>query len=80
LDELLRILNQVRPNVDFAAESALIDDNILSSFDLINIVTDINMAFGVDIGVADLTPGNFNSAAAMLALIGSKKQETGDIV
>ncbi|MDR1496775.1 MAG: acyl carrier protein [Clostridiales Family XIII bacterium] len=69
--ELIDILEKIRPDVDFAKERALIDDGILSSFDIINIVTDINLAFSVGINVADLIPENFNSADAMMALIES---------
>jgi acyl carrier protein len=57
--------------VDFAGERALVDDGILTSFDIIDIVTDANLTFSVEIGVADLTPENFNSADAMMALIKS---------
>jgi acyl carrier protein len=71
VDELIGILERIRPDVDFASEQALVGDGILTSFDIINIVTDINLAFSVDIGVADLTPDNFNSAGAMMELIES---------
>jgi acyl carrier protein len=71
VEELLNILEKIRPDVDFASEQALIDDGILSSFDIINVVTDINLAFSIGINVADLTPDNFNSAGAMMALIES---------
>jgi acyl carrier protein len=71
VQELLSILEKIRPDVNFADERALIDDGILSSFDIINIVTDLNLAFSIGINVADLTPENFNSADAMMALIDS---------
>jgi acyl carrier protein len=71
LKELLDILERIRPDVDFANEKALIDDGFLSSFDVINLVTDINLEFSVSISVADLTPENFNSVDAMMALIDS---------
>jgi acyl carrier protein len=71
MQELLDILEKIRPDVDFENERALIDGGVLSSFDIINIVTDINLALSVEINVADLTPDNFNSADAMMALIES---------
>jgi acyl carrier protein len=71
VQELLNILENIRPDLDFASERALIDGGILSSFDIINIVTDLNLEFSVGINVADLTPENFNSADAMVALINS---------
>jgi acyl carrier protein len=71
MQELLDLLEKIRPDVDFEGEQSLIDDGILSSFDIISIVTDINLEYDVKINVADLTPENFNSAAAMMALIES---------
>ena len=49
--------------------SALIDDEILSSFDIIAMVSEINVQYGIEIQVDDLLPENFNSAAAMWKMI-----------
>ena len=68
-EKLIRILTEVCPGVDFAAETALIDDGILESLDIVAIVTELREAFDADIGVDDLLPETFNSADAMLALI-----------
>ena len=69
MDKVLEILSGVRPDVDFASAQALIDDEVLDSFDIIAIVGEFSDAFGVEIDVADLEPENFNSPAAMWALI-----------
>ena len=69
MDEILEILNEVRPDVDFENERLLIDDNILDSFDIITIVSEFNEAFDIDIDVEDLEPENFNTVAAMKELI-----------
>ena len=69
MEELLQILEQVKPDVDFETETALIDDGILESFDIIAIVNEINDTFDVEITVAHLKPQNFNSAEAIWNLI-----------
>ncbi|MCR5793828.1 MAG: acyl carrier protein [Solobacterium sp.] len=69
MEELLAILNEIRPDVDFTAATALIDDEILDSFDIISIVGELNDHYDIDINVDDLLPENFNTAAAMLELI-----------
>lgn len=69
MDELLEILEGIRPDVDFEAEEALIADGILGSFDVVAIVGEINDAFDVEIRPNHLVPENFNSAKAMMALI-----------
>ena len=68
-ERLLSILLDVCPDVDFECERALIDDGLIESLDLVSIVTGIMDEFDVELNVDDLLPENFNSVAAMLALI-----------
>lgn len=69
MDQVLEILAEVRPDVDFENETKLIDDGILDSFDIITIVSEFNEEFDVDIDVEDLEPENFNTYKAMWELI-----------
>ena len=68
-EEILKIVSEIRPDVDFEHESKLIDESILDSFDIIAIVSEFNDAFNIDINVEDLEPENFNTIAAMEELI-----------
>ncbi len=68
-DELMEILEALRPDVDFENETALIDDEILSSMDVVAIVSEMVDAFDIMIGVEHLIPENFNSVDGMLDLI-----------
>ena len=67
--ELIRIMNEIRPDLDFTKEDKLIDDDVLDSFDIISIVSEVNDFFGIELNVNDLLPENFNSAAALYDLI-----------
>jgi len=69
MEKLLEILSGIRPDVDFAKETQLIDGQILDSFDIISIVNELNEAYDIEIDVDDLEPVNFNSAQAMMELI-----------
>ena len=69
MEELLRIMSEVRPDIDFETETTLIDNEMLDSLDIVAIVTDVNDEFEVDINVNDLLPENFNSAKALYELI-----------
>ena len=69
MDKIIEILKQVRPDVDYAKETALIDDKILDSFDIVSIIGELTDAFDVEIHVEDMTPENFNSAASIHALV-----------
>ncbi len=71
-EKLLSILAEVCPEVDFENETALIDDGLLESLDIVMIVTEVMQEFGVELTVDDLLPENFNSADALLALIASR--------
>ena len=75
MDKLISILKSIRPDVDFEIEDALIDDEILSSFDIIAMVSEINVEYGIEIQVDDLLPENFNSAEAILELIEKMQDE-----
>ena len=69
MEQLLEILQELRPDLDFANEEKLIDNSLLDSFDIITLVGELRDAFGVDIGVEELTADNFNSAARIYAMI-----------
>ncbi len=69
METILQILTELRPDVDFALAQNLIDDGVLDSFDVVSLVSELCDAFEVDITVEDLTPENFNTPAAMLALV-----------
>lgn len=61
MDKLLELLKGIRPDVDFETETALIDDGILDSFDVVSIISELDDEFGVQIRIAELDPDNFNS-------------------
>ncbi len=69
MEELMEILEELRPDVDFGKETGLIAEGILDSFDIVSLVGELNEAFDIEIRPSDLIPENFNSAAAILALV-----------
>lgn len=75
MEELMSILEELRPDVDFENETGLIANGILDSFDIVSLVTQLNDAFDIEIRPSDLIPDNFNSAAAMLKLVEKLQDE-----
>lgn len=75
MEELIRIMSEVRPDIDFRTATTLIDDDMLDSLNIISIVTEANDFFGIEINVNDLLPENFNSAAALYELITKLQNE-----
>ena len=75
MNELMDIMEELRPDVDFENETLLIGNGILDSFDIVSLVTALNDAFDIEIKPNDLVPENFNSAAAILALVEKLQDE-----
>lgn len=69
MEKLLEILKGIRPDVNFENETALIDDGILDSFDVVSIISELDDAFGVQVRINELDPENFNSAEAIWQLV-----------
>ena len=69
MDELLEILTDLHPEVDFETETGLIDNKILDSFDIITIISEIADNFDIAIPAKEIIPENFNSAEALYELI-----------
>ena len=69
MEQLMEILSNLRPDVDFETETSLIDNGVLDSFDIVSLVGELSDAFDIEIKPSDLIPANFNSAEAMYALI-----------
>lgn len=69
MDEILEILQDLHPDVDFETCDTLIDDKIIDSFDIVTIISEINEAFDVVIPAEEIIPENFNSAQALSELV-----------
>jgi len=69
MEKLMEILEDLRPDVDFENEDALITNGILDSFDVISLVGEIEDEFDVTVRPNHLVPANFDSAKAIMALI-----------
>jgi acyl carrier protein len=55
--------------VDFENETALIDDGILDSFDVVSIISELDNEFDVQVRITELDPENFNSAESIWNLV-----------
>lgn len=69
MNELIKILETVKPGYDYKKEKNLIDDEILSSYEIVAIVAKINKVFDVEFPVDEMIPENFNSAEALYKIV-----------
>ncbi len=75
MEELMEILEEIRPDVDFETEQFLVKDGILDSIDIIMIVGELNDTYDIEIQPKDLIPENFNNVKAILALVERLQEE-----
>lgn len=69
MEKIIEILKNVRDDIDYANEKKLVDDKLLDSFDVVGIVSELTLEYGVTITIDDITPENFNSAEAIRGMI-----------
>jgi D-alanine--poly(phosphoribitol) ligase subunit 2 len=69
VERLLEILEDIRPDVDFANEKRLIDGGFLDSFDMVSIIAELDNEYDITIRVTELKPENFNSAEAIMRMV-----------
>ena len=75
MDELLEILNDIQPGVDFENETHLIDNHLLDSLSIISLVAELEDTFDVTIPAVEIIPDNFNSAEAMMEMIQRRQED-----
>lgn len=69
MEKLIEILEDIQPDADYENCTTLIDDGILESFAILSIVGELEDEFDISITPAEIIPENFNSAAALWAMI-----------
>lgn len=69
MEELLEILSDLHPEVDFETCETLIDDMILDSFDIVTLIAEVSSGLDVVIPAEEIKPENFNSATRLYELI-----------
>ena len=69
MDKLLAALAEVRDDVDFASQDGLVDEGVIDSLDLTQIIAALDEAFDIHIPAGEIEPENFNSVQDMLAMV-----------
>lgn len=75
MEELLELLEDICPDVDYEHETNLIDGKVLDSFSIVSLIAAICDEFDIEISPKYLVPANFNSARAMWDLIQKIQEE-----
>lgn len=68
-EKIIAILTELRPEFDFTEEVNFIEEGMLDSFDVVNLVTDLDSTFGISIDGVDILPENFASIESIENLL-----------
>lgn len=75
MEELLEILEEINPDVDYQNEKNLIDGKVLDSFSIINLIAEICDCFDIEISPKWMRNENFNSVEAIWNMIQAIQEE-----
>ncbi len=67
--EVVKILNEIRPEFDFREHVNFIEEGMLDSFDIIRLVVELDNKFGISIDGVDILPDNFSSVDKIVKLL-----------
>ncbi|MBC8594799.1 acyl carrier protein [Oscillospiraceae bacterium N12] len=68
-EEIIAILNGLRPEFDFSEPVDFIEEGMLDSFDVINLVNELDTKYGISIDGIDVLPENFSSVDSIINLL-----------
>ena len=69
MDDVVTILNDIRPGEDFAGTDDFFAKGVLDSLDLTTLVAELEGRYNVFIDVAEMIPDNFRSLASIHAIL-----------
>ena len=67
--EILEILKNLKEDVDFEASEDFVEDGLLDSFEIVELVTALEDYFEIEISGKDIIPENFVSVETIEELI-----------
>lgn len=69
-EQIIKILTELRPEFDFNEEGInFIEEGMLDSFDMVNLVSELDAIYGISIDGVDILPENFASVDAIEKLL-----------
>ena len=75
MEQLLAILEELQPGVDYTTCRTLIDSHCLDSLTILALVAELEEAFDITIPTVEIIPANFNSAEDTWAMIVRLQEE-----
>ena len=69
MNEILEILQEVRPEQEFENSINFLVDGLLESMDIIELVSKLEEKYKIEFDVMDLVPENFENIEAIQSLV-----------
>ena len=69
MDRIIELLKEIKEDIDYENETSLIDDELLDSFDILQIISALDDEFDMSIPASMIVPENFNSAEALWKMV-----------
>ena len=68
MDKVLEILKAANDTIDYANETSLVTSGLIDSLELMEIISELEDAFDIEIGMEEIVPENFDSVEAIFRL------------
>lgn len=68
-EKVLQVLTEEYPDIDFTASDKLVDDGILDSLTITEVIVTLSTEFGITIPYEEIIEENFNSVAGLAAMV-----------
>ena len=69
MEELIKILEEINAGVDWENETDLIENHILDSLKIVQLVGSLNDEFDIEITPKDIVPENFKTVKSIYEMI-----------
>ena len=67
--QIIDILQEIRPEYNFNENLNFIDEGMLDSFDIVNLVTELDEKYKISIDGMDILPQNFSTIDSIINLL-----------
>ena len=75
MERIIKVLNEINPTADWEKETDLIENHILDSLKIVQLVGALNDEFDIEITPMDVVPENFRTAEDIARLVSRLEDE-----
>ncbi len=70
-EQILELVNEILPHVDFLSSDKLVTDGILDSLSIVTLVSELSVEFDVEFSLDELSADNMDSIDAIVKTVES---------